>query len=204
MARIERQINPTAEQIRSAQAQHRLAPMVPQVSPFDQGNLSALTDHLEKLASLENRRQKAKLAGDTERVNELATGQKKLSQSDGARQLKQFEATRWLRILAGSLAQGTVLSLVISLLGYAFTRNWSFSPLSFVFVPIVWIIIMWNMAPPVLDARPSPKRARKLAKALGNRMLLPGVYSLVARPWMIAYVPKRAWDHYRARKAGQL
>ena len=61
-----------------------------------------------------------------------------------------------------------VLSLVVSLLGYAITRNWSFSPLSFVIMPIMWIILMWNLAPPVLDSRPSPKRARKLAKALGT------------------------------------
>lgn len=207
MARIERQINPTAEQIKAAQAQHRMVFDAPQIAPFDQGNLSALMDHLEKVASLENRRQKAKLAGDTERANELAASQKKLTASDGAQQLKKFETTRWLRILMGSLAQGAVLSLLVSLLGLALTRNWAWSPLSFVVVPIMWIILMWNLAPPVLDSTPSPKRARKLAKALGKRMQTAGVYALVARPWMTAYVlwriPKQMLAVYRARKSEQ-
>jgi uncharacterized membrane protein len=208
MARIERQVNPTADQIKAAQAQHRMVFDAPQIAPFDQGNLSALMDHLEKLASLENRKQKAKLAGDTERVNELAASQKKLAETDGALQLKRFERTRWMRILLGALAQGVVLSVLVSLLGFAFTRSWTFSPLSFVVMPIMWIILMWNLAPPVLDATPSPKRARKLAKALGKRMQTAGVYSLVARPWMTALVlwriPKQMLAVYRAKKAGQM
>lgn len=204
MARLERQINPTAEQLKAAQAQHRLVYDAPQVAPFDQGNLSVLMDHLEKVASLENRRQKAKLAGDTERVNEFKASQTKLASSDGAQQLRRFEITRWARTLAGSLAQGAVLSLVVSLLGLAFSGTWSWSPLAFVVIPIIWIIVMWNIAPPVLDSSPSPKRARKLAKALGKRLQTAGIYSLVARPWMTAYalwrIPKQALAVYRANK----
>ena len=207
MARIERQINPTAEQIKAAQAQHRMVFDAPQIAPFDEGNLSVLVDHLEKIASLENRRQKAKLSGDTERVKEIAASQKKLAASEGAQQLRKFESTRWLRILLGSLAQGGFLSLLVSLLGLAITRNWTWSPLSFVVVPILWTILMWNLAPPVLDSTPSPKRARKLAKALGKRLQTAGVYSLVARPWMTAYVlwriPQQMLAMYRARKAEQ-
>ena len=60
MPRVERAKNPSLEQIQQAQAQHRLVMETPQIPPFDQGNLNQLTDHLEKLASLENRRQKAK------------------------------------------------------------------------------------------------------------------------------------------------
>ena len=207
MARIERQVNPTAEQIKAAQAQHRMVFDAPQIPPFDQGNLSALMDHLEKIASLQNRRQKAKLGGDTERVNEIAADQKKLAGSDKAQQLRKFETTRWMRILAGSLAQGVVLSLVMSLLVLAFSRNWTWSPLTFLVMPIMWIILMWNLAPPVFDSAPSPKRARKLAKALGKRMQTAGVYSLVARPWMTAYVlwriPKQLLAVYRANKAAK-
>lgn len=207
MARVERQVNPTAEQLKAAQAQHRMVFDAPQIAPFDQGNLSALMDHLEKVASLENRRQKAKLAGDTERVNEIAASQKKLAASDGAAQLKKFETTRWGRILLGSFAQGVVLSLLVTLLGFAFTRTWTFSALSLVVMPIMWIILMWNLAPPVLDSTPAPKRARKLAKALSKRMQTAGVYSLVARPWMTAYVlwriPKQMLAVYKANKAAK-
>lgn len=207
MARVERQINPTAEQIKAAQAQHRMVFDAPQIAPFDQGNLSFLMDHLEKIASLENRRQKAKLAGDTDRVNEIVASQKKLANSEGAQQLKRFETTRWMRIVGGAMAQGIVLSLLLSLLVLAFTRTWTWSPLSFLVVPIMWVILMWNLAPPVLDTAPSPKRARKLAKALGKRMQTAGVYSLVARPWMTAYVlwriPKQMLAVYRANKAAK-
>lgn len=205
MARIERQVNPTAEQIKAAQSQHRMVFDAPQIPPFDQGNLSFLMDHLEKMASLENRRLKAKAAGETERVADLAASQKKLATSDGAGQLKKFEVTRWSRIVAGALTQGVVLSLVMSLLMLAFTQRWTWSPLSFVVMPIMWIILMWNLAPPVFGGAPSPKRARKLAKALGKRMQTAGVYSLVARPWMTALVlwriPKQMLAVYRANKS---
>jgi hypothetical protein len=71
----------------------------------------------------------------------------------------------------------------------------------------MWIILMWNLAPPVFDSTPSPKRARKLAKALGKRMQTAGVYSLVARPWMTAYVlwriPKQLLTVYRTNKAAK-
>ena len=50
MARFERQKNPTMEQLQQASAQHRLVMETPQIPPFDQGNLSTLTDHLEKIA----------------------------------------------------------------------------------------------------------------------------------------------------------
>ena len=70
MPRVERAKNPSLEQLQQAQAQHRLVMETPQIPPFDQGNLRVLTDHLEKLASLENRRQKvrqkSKLAIDNE------------------------------------------------------------------------------------------------------------------------------------------
>ena len=208
MARIERQKNPTIEQMQQAAAQHRLVMETPQIPPFDRGNLSAITDHLEKLASLENRRQKAKLGGDTERVAEIRGNQKKLGQSDGAKLLKSFEQTRWLRILAGAAAQGAVVSLVLSLLHLAIARQWGWYPLSFLLFPIMWIILMWNVAPPVLGISASPKRARKLAKALGRRMETAGIYSLVARPWLTAVVlgklPRQLIAAYRARKAGKL
>ena len=207
MARIERQKNPTLEQMQQAAAQHRLVMETPQIPPFDQGNLSAITDHLEKMASLENRRQKAKLAGDTERVTEIRAGQKKLSQSEGARQLQRFELTRWGRTLAGAAAQGLVVSLLLSLLDLAFTRTWGWYPLSFFLLPIMWIILMWNLAPPVFGSTASPKRTRKLAKALGRRMQTAGVYALVARPWLTAVVlgkmPRQLLAAYRARKAAK-
>jgi hypothetical protein len=207
MARVERQKNPTIEQMQQAAAQHRLVMETPQIPPFDLGNLSSITDHLEKLASLENRRQKAKLAGDSARVAEIRAGQKKLAQSDGARQLRSFELTRWARILAGAAAQGAVLSLFFSLLYLAFTRTWGWFPLSFFLMPIMWIILMWNLAPPVFGITASPKRARKLAKALNRRMQTTGVYALVARPWLTAVVlgkmPRQLLAAYRARKAGK-
>jgi hypothetical protein len=207
MARIERQVNPTAEQLKAAQAQHRMVFDAPQIAPFDQGNLSALMDYLEKIASLENRRQKAKLSGDSERVAEIEAMQKKLPGSEGALMLRKFEMTRWTRVLLGAFAQGVVLSLLISLLAFAFTRTWTWSPLSFVVMPIMWVILMWNLAPPVFETAPAPKRARKLAKALGKRMQTAGVYSLVARPWMTALVlwriPQQMLSVYRANKAAK-
>jgi hypothetical protein len=205
MARIERQKNPSIEQMQQAAAQHRLVMETPQIPPFDEGNLSALMDHLEKAASLENRRKKAKLAGETERIAEIRASQKKLAQSEGARRLNKFEKTRWMRILAGAAAQGVVLSLFVSLLQLAFTRSWSWSPLTFLLLPIMWVILMWNLAPPVFGTSASPKRARKLAKALSRRLQTAGVYALVARPWLTAVVigkmPKQFLAAYRARKA---
>lgn len=207
MARIERQKNPTIEQMQQAAAQHRLVMETPQIPPFDQGNLSAITDHLEKMASLENRRQKAKLAGDAERVAEIRLSQRKLAQSDGARQLKSFELTRWGRVLAGAAAQGAVLSLFFSLLHLAFAQSWGWYPLSFFLLPLIWIILMWNIAPPVFASTASPKRARKLAKALSRRMQTAGIYALVARPWLTAVVlwkmPRQLLAAYRARKAAK-
>jgi len=215
MPRVERAKNPTLEQIQQAQAQHRLVMETPQIPPFDQGNLSALTDHLEKLASLENRRQKvkqkSKLAADAEEKAEVQSAeadfrakQKKLAQSDAARALRKFETVRWGRILAGGFAQGAVLSLFISLLWLALFREWSWSPLALLTPPLFWIILMWSNAPPVLTGSPSPKRARKLAKALSKRMETAGLYSLVARPWLTAVVfwkiPRQIWLTYKARK----
>lgn len=216
MPRVERTKNPTLEQIQQAQAQHRLIMETPQIPPFDQGNLSLLTDHLEKIASLENRRQKvkqkSKFAADAEEKADVQAAeadfrakQKKLAQSEAARLLRRFEMIRWGRILAGSLAQGAVLSLVISLLWLALAREWSWSPLSLLTPPILWITLMWGQAPPVLSRSPSPKRARKLARALGRRVETAGLYSLVARPWLTAVVvwkmPRQLWMAYKARKA---
>jgi hypothetical protein len=207
MARIERQKNPTIEQMQQAAAQHRLVMETPQIPPFDKGNLSALTEHLEKIASLENRRQKAKLAGDKERMGEIRAGQAKLAQSEGARLLRSFETTRWSRVLAGAAAQGVVLSLLSSVIVFAFTRRWSWSPLSFLLAPIMWVVLMWNLAPPVFGTTGSPKRARKLARALARRMQTAGVYALVARPWLTAVVlfkmPRQLLAAYRARKAAK-
>jgi hypothetical protein len=166
-----------------------------------------ITDHLEKMASLQNRRQKAKLAGDNDRMGEIRTNQKKLAQSEGARQLRRFEVTRWTRILAGAAAQGAVVSLFFSLLHLAIARTWGWYPLSFFLFPITWIILMWNLAPPVIGSAASPKRARKLAKALGRRMQTAGVYALVARPWLTAVVlgkmPRQLLAAYRSRKAAK-
>jgi hypothetical protein len=202
---MERQKNPTIEQMQQAAAQHRLVMETPQIPPFDQGNLSALMEHLEKSASLENRRKKAKLAGETERITEIRASQKKLAQTEGARQLKNFEKIRWMRILGGAAAQGVVLSLFVSLLVLLFTRHWTWSPLTFLLMPIMWVILMWNLAPPVFGSTASPKRARKLAKALSRRVQTAGVYALVARPWLTAVVmgkmPKQFLAMYRARKA---
>ena len=215
MPRIERVKNPTLEQLQQAQAQHRM-PEAPQIPPFDQGNLSVLTDHLEKLASLENRRQKVKqkgkLAADADEKAETQAAetdyrakQKKLAQSEGARLLRQFEKIRWERILAGAFAQGAVLSLVVSLLWLALFREWSWSILTLLTPPLFWVILMWGHAPPVLTGSPSPKRARKLAKALGRRTETAGLYALVARPWLTAVViwrlPGQLWTVYKARKA---
>ena len=206
MPRIERQKNPTLEQMQQAQAQHRLVMETPQIPPFDQGNLSTLMDYLEKTASLENRRQKAKQAGDRERQSEIRAAQKKLGQSEQARMLRKFEWTRWGRVLAGALAQGAVLSLLFSLLWLAITREWHWSPLALITMPLLWIILMWNLAPPALRSTASPKRARKLARALSRRTQTAGVYALVARPWLTAVVfwkmPRQIWMAYKSRKAG--
>ena len=207
MPRIERQKNPTLEQVQQAYAQHRLVMETPQIPPFDQGNLSSLMDYLEKIASLENRRQKAKQSGDVERAAELRANQKKLARSDPARLLRKFELTRWGRVLAGALAQGVVLSVLITLLWLAITGGWSWSPLALVTMPILWVVVMWNLAPPVFGASGSPKRARKLGRALSRRTQTAGVYALVARPWLTAVVlwklPRQVWTSYKARKASK-
>jgi len=207
MARVERQKSPTVEQLQQAQAQHRMVMETPQIPPFDQGNLSALMDHLEKMASLENRRQKAKLAGDMDRVAEMRASQAKLAASENGRLLRQFEMTRWGRILAGALAQGAVFSLFVSLIQLAITREWSWSPLSLITFPILWVVMMWGVAPPVFGPSAAPKRVRKLARALGRRTQTAGVYSLVARPWLTAVVlwkmPGQVWTAYKARKAAK-
>src|SRR5262249_8742107 len=157
MARIERKKNPTLEEVQQAYAQRRLVMDSPQIPPFDQGNLSTVMDFLEKIASLENRRQKAKLAGDSERMTEMRANQKKLADSQQAELLRKFEMTRWSRVLAGALVQGVVLSIFISLLQLAITRHWHWSPLSLVTIPIIWIVLMWQLAPPVWGASSSPK-----------------------------------------------
>ena len=207
MARLERPKNPTLEQIQQAQAQHRLVMETPQIPPFDQGNLSVLMEYLEKIASLENRRQKARQAGDPERVTEIRAAQKKLARSEQAQLLRKFEMVRWGRVLAGALAQGVVLSLFVSLIFLAFTRHWSWSPLMLLTLPILWVVMMWNVAPPVWTGSGSPKRARKLARALGRRTETAGVYALVARPWLTAVVvwkmPRQLWAAYKASKAAK-
>ena len=216
MPRVERAKNPTLEQIQQAQAQHRLVMETPQIPPFDQGNLNVLTDHLEKLASLENRRQKVKqkgkLAADADEKAEVQSAeadfrakQNKLAQSDAARLLRQFEMVRWGRILAGAFAQGAVLSLFFTLLDIALIhRVWHWSPLAFLTPLLFWGVLMWGQAPPVLTRSPSPKRARKLARALGRRTETTGLYSLVARPWLTAVVvwkmPRQIWQVYKSRK----
>ena len=217
MPRVERTKNPTLEQIQQAQAQHRLITETPQIPPFDQGNLAVLMDHLEKIASLENRRlklkQKAKIAADAEEKAEIRAAetdfrakQKKLAQSEAARLLRRFEMIRWGRILAGALAQGAVLSLFFSLLDLALIHGqWHWSPLALVTPPILWFTLMWGQSPPVLSRSPSPKRARKLARALSRRIETAGLYALVARPWLTAVVvwkiPRQLWLAYKARKA---
>ena len=207
MARMERQKNPTLEQIQQAQAQHRMVMETPQIPPFDQGNLSTLMDYLEKIASLENRRQKARMSGDPERAAELRANQKKLARSEPGLLMRKFEITRWGRVLAGALAQGAVLSLLFSLILLAITGAWVWSPLALVTIPLIWVVLMWGVAPPVFSASGSPKRARKLARALSHRAQTAGVYALVARPWLTAVVlwkaPRQIWTMYKARKASK-
>jgi len=205
MARVERKRNPTLEEIQQAYAQRRLVMETPQIPPFDQGNLSTVMEFLEKIASLENRRQKAKLSGDSERATEMRANQKKLAESDQGRMLRKFEMTRWGRILAGALAQGVALSLFISLLQLAISRHWHWSPLSLVTVLMIWIILMWGLAPPVWSITGSPKRARKLARSLGRRTQTASLYALVARPWLTAValwkLPPQLWAAYKAQRA---
>jgi hypothetical protein len=178
----------------------------PQIPPFDKGNLSTVMDFLEKIASLENRRQKAKLAGDTERIEEMRANQKKLSASEQGQLLRKFQSTFWGRLLAGALAQGLSVSLLISLLQLAITRHWHWSPLSLVAIPLIWVMLMWGLAPPVWSTSASPKRARKLARTLSRRTQIASVYALVARPWLTAValwkMPPQLWTAYKSRKAG--
>jgi len=207
MARMERKRNPTLEEMQQAYAQRRMVMETPQIPPFDQGNLSTFTDYLEKIASNENRRQKAKLAGDTERVEEIRANQKKLAKSEQGQMLRKFEITFWGRVLAGALAQGIVLSLFVSLLQLAFTRQWNWSPLALVTMPIMWFVIMWGLAPPVFGPSASPKRARKLARALSRRTQTASLYALVAKPWLTGValwkLPPQLWSAYKARKASK-
>lgn len=205
MARVERKKNPTLEEMQQAYAQRRLLMETPQIPPFDQGNLSTVMDFLEKIASLENRRQKAKLAGDTARAGEMRANQKKLASSEQGQLLRKFERTRWGRIVGGAFAQGVVLSVLISLIQLALSRHWHWSPLSLVVIPITWVVLMWGLAPPVLSASSSPKRARKLARALSRRTQTASIYALVARPWLtvmaIWRLPPQIWAAYKAQKA---
>ena len=204
MAHVERKRNPTLEEMQQAYAQRRLVMETPQIPPFDEGNLSTVMDFLEKIASLENRRQKAKLAGDSERVAEMRANQKKLANSEQGQLLRNFELTRWGRIMAGAVAQGMVLSIFISLVQLSFSRQWHWSPLSLVAVPIIWIVLMWGLAPPVLNTSTSPKRARKLARALSRRTQTASLYALVAKPWLTAVaiwkLPPQLWAAYKAQK----
>src|SRR5581483_12250714 len=114
MARLERKRNPTLEEMQQAYAQRRLVMETPQIPPFHRGNLSALMDFLEKIASLENRRIKARQSGDAERASEMKASQKKLAASEQAQLLRSFELTFWGRVVAGALAQGIALSLLVS------------------------------------------------------------------------------------------
>jgi hypothetical protein len=206
MARVERKRNPTLEEMQQAYSQRRLVMETPQIPPFDKGNLSTLMDFLEKIASLENRRQKAKLSGDTDRVEELRSNQKKLSASDPGQLLRRFQTTFWGRLLAGAFAQGLSVSLLISLLQLAITRHWHWSPLSLIAIPLIWVMLMWGLAPPVWSTSASPKRARKLARTLSRRTQIASVYALVARPWLTAVaiwkLPPQLWTAYKSRKAG--
>lgn len=201
---MERKRNPTLEEMQQAYAQRRLVMETPQIPPFDQGNLSTVMEFLEKIASLENRRIKAKFAQDKERVEEMRASQKKLAASEQGQMLKRFEMTRWGRILGGALAQGAAVSIFISLIELAITRHWHWSPLSLVAFPIIWIILMWSLAPPVWGTTASPKRARKLARALSRRTQTASVYALVARPWLTALalwrMPPQLWAAYKAQK----
>jgi hypothetical protein len=207
MPRVERKRNPTLEEMQQAYAQRRLIMETPQIPPFDRGNLSTVMDFLEKIASLENRRQKAKLAGDSERIAEMRTNQKKLASSEQGQLLRQFELTFWGRVLAGAFAQGVVLSIFISLLQLAFSRHWHWSPLSIVTLPIIWVVLLWGLAPPVWSASASPKRARKLARALSRRTQIASIYALVAKPWLTAVaiwkLPPRIWAAYKTQKAAR-
>jgi len=193
--------------MQQAYAQRRLVMETPQIPPFHQGNLSTVMDFLEKIASLENRRKKAQLSGDTDRAAEMRTSQKKLASSEQAQLLRTFERTFWGRILAGSLAQGVVLSLFVSLveLGLTHPHRWSWSFLSLISLPIIWAALMWGLAPPVWSITTSPKRARKLARALSRRTQIAGVYALVAKPWLTALaawkMPPQIWAAYKAQKA---
>jgi hypothetical protein len=206
MARVERKRNPTLEEMQQAYSQRRLVMETPQIPPFDKGNLSTVMDFLEKIASLENRRQKAKLSGDSERVEEMRSNQKKLSASDQGQLLRKFQSTFWGRLLAGALAQGLSVSLLISLLQLVITRHWHWSPLSLVAIPLIWVMLMWGLAPPVWSTSASPKRARKLARTLSRRTQIASVYALVARPWLTAValwkLPPQLWTAYKSRKAG--
>lgn len=206
MARVERKRNLTLEEMQQAYSQRRLVMETPQIPPFDEGNLSTVMDFLEKIASLENRRLKAKLAGDAERVEEMRTNQKKLSASDQGQLLRKFQTTFWGRLLTGALAQGLAVSLLISLLQLAITRHWRWSPLSLVAIPLIWVMLMWGLAPPVWSTSASPKRARKLARTLSRRTQIASVYALVARPWLTAValwkLPRQLWTAYKSRKAG--
>ena len=174
MVRVERKRNPTLEELQQAHAQRRMVMETPQIPPFDQGNLSTMMDLLEKIASMENRRQKAKLSGDTARVEEIRASQKKLASAEQGQMLRNFEMAFWGRVLAGALAQGVALSLFLSLL-------------------------------PVLTTSASPKRARKLARALSRRTQTASVYALVAKPWLTAVaiwkMPPQLWAAYKSQKA---
>ena len=207
MARLERKKNPTLEEMQQAYAQRRLVMETPQIPPFHQGNLSMVMDFLEKIASLENRRQKAQQSGDSERVAEMRASQKKLAASEQAQILKKFELTFWGRVVGGAVAQGVVLSLLISLIQLAITRHWSWSFLSLVTIPIIWVALMWGLAPPVWSTTASPKRARKLARTLSRRTQTATVYALVAKPWLTAValwkLPPQMWAAYKAQKAAK-
>ena len=206
MARVERKRNPTLEEMQQAYSQRRMVMETPQIPPFDQGNLSTIMDFLEKIASLENRRLKAKLSGDAERIEEMRANQKKLAASEQGLLLRKFESTFWGRLLAGAFAQGLSVSLLISLLQLAITRHWHWSPLSLVAIPLIWVMLMWGLAPPVWSVSASPKRARKLARTLSRRTQIASVYALVARPWLTAValwkLPPQLWTAYKSRKAG--
>ena len=205
MARLERKKNPTMEEMQQAYAQRRMVVETPQIPPFDQGNLSTIMDFLEKIASTENRRSKAKLAGDKERMDEMKAAQGKLASTDQGQLLRKFEVTFWSRVMLGAFAQGAAFSLFISLIQLAITRHWSWSPLSFIMLPMIWTAIMWGMAPPVFTIATSPKRARKLAKALSKRTQVASIYALVAKPWLTAVamwkLPRQVISAYKAQKA---
>ena len=109
--------------------------------------------------------------------------------------------------VATSLAQGAVMSVVITLIYYAFARQWSISPLTLILFPLMWVFLIWNIAPPVMTVTGSPKRARKLGRALSRKTQTAGVYALVARPWLTAVVfwkmPRQLWQAYKAEKAAK-